>query len=308
MQFIYQLIPYHLVSGFRVHASLPKHSTMRTKTIKIITRTVTALSLLFIIANLLVAFRMKQVYGDVWQQLGISQAKGEEQIKESFLSGYLQYYGAKNFKNLLVNDRVAVAKDLMNIAKTQVNHESFRKKYESNRNRAKPVLYPYEVKSKEEIRKQKIAESEKGIADAEALVKKMPEMEKNMRPTIDYLKKMVIDYKNPNSEMIEMIYQGELNTKEQREKSYKEGMERWQKEYPEDYRLFVKKRLQHFVDLAKTVDFNAQLKEVNGKKKFVNTAYEAKSYEWKQIFRAGKEVIAPAISFSEEWMRELGQL
>jgi hypothetical protein len=40
----------------------------------------------------------------------------------------------------------------------------------------------------------------------------------------------------------------------------------------------------------------------------VNTAYEAKSYEWKQIFRAGKEVIAPAISFSEEWMRELGQL
>ena len=69
-----------------------------------------------------------------------------------------------------------------------------------------------------------------------------------------------------------------------------------------------KKRLQHFVDLAKTVDFKAELKEVHGKKKFVNPTYEGKSYEWKQVFRAGKEVIVPAVSFSEQWIKELSQL
>ena len=113
------------------------------------------------------------------------------------------------------------------------------------------------------------------------------------------------DYKEPNSQMIEMYYQGELNNKAQREKSFKESMDRWNEEYPEDHKLLIKKRLQHFVTLAKTVDFNAQLKEVGGKKKFVNQVYEGKSYEWKQVFRAGKEVIEPAIAFSEQWIKEL---
>ena len=64
-------------------------------------------------------------------------------------------------------------------------------------------------------------------------------------------------------------------------------------------------RLQKFVDLAKTVDFNAELKTIDGKKKFVNTAYEYKSYEWKQIYRAGKDVIEPAVTFAEQWIKEL---
>jgi hypothetical protein len=278
---------------------------MRNKIIRFSARTLAGVILLFFVANLLFAFRMKQMYGDVWQQLGISKNKGEENIRESFLSGYLHYYGAKNFKNLLTNDRAAIAKDLMAQAKQQLNSESFRKQYEALRNSAKPVEYPYELKSKEEIRKEKIAEMEKSIADAEALVKKMPEMEKNMKETINLFKQQVKDYKDPNSQMIELFYQSELSNKSQREKSFKESMDRWNDEYPEDYKQLIRKRLQHFVEVAKTVDFNAQLKEVNGKKKFVNSTYEGKSYEWKQIFRAGREVIEPAIAFSEQWIREL---
>ena len=57
--------------------------------------------------------------------------------------------------------------------------------------------------------------------------------------------------------------------------------------------------------LAKTVDFNAELKTVYGKRKFVNPTYEAKSYDWKQIYRAGKEVIDPAVQAAEQWIKEL---
>jgi len=261
--------------------------------------------LLLISANMLFAFRWKQVYGDVWQQLGISQTKGEESIRESFMSGYLQYYSARNIKNVLLNDRAAIAKDLMTQAKQQINSESFRKQYETIRNSAKPVEYPYELKSKEEIRKEKIAEMEKSISESEALVKKMPELEKNMRETINLFKQQVKDYKDPNNQMIELFYQNEINNKKQREQSYNESLERWKNDYPENYKILIRKRLRHFVDLAATVDFNAELKEVNGKKKFVNPKYEGQNYEWKQIFRAGKEVIIPAIGFSEQWIREL---
>jgi hypothetical protein len=63
--------------------------------------------------------------------------------------------------------------------------------------------------------------------------------------------------------------------------------------------------LQKFIDLASTVDFSAELKLVNGKKKFVNPLYEAKAYDWKQVFRAGKDVIEPAMTFAQQWIKEL---
>jgi len=253
----------------------------------------------------LVSFRIKEMEDDLWQKLGISKLKGEENIKQSFLNGYFHYYGARNAKNILRNDRAAVAMDLMKHAKQQLSSEAFKKEYEKIRASAKPVPSPYKAKTKEEIRKEKIAELEKSIKDAEDLVKKMPELEKNMRPTIDMFRQNLKDYQDPNSEMIELFYQTELNTKAQRELNFEENMKRWEKEYPENCNTLIRERLEHFVKVARTVDFSAELKEVNGRKKFVNPAYEAKSTEWKQIFRAGKEVIDPAISFAEQWIKEL---
>jgi len=253
----------------------------------------------------LFSFRMRSAADDLWAQLGLSKLKAEENIKASFLNGYLHYYGAKSAKNIALGNRGAVAKDLMEYSKQQLASESFRKEYEKIRASAKPVEYPYVPKEKEALRKEKIAELQKSIKDAEELVKKMPEMEKTMRSTIDLFKQNVKDYADPNNEMIELFYQNELSIKSQREKTYADNMERWNEEYPAELKVLVKKRLQHFVSLAKTVDFNAQLKEVGGKKKFVNPKYEGQSTEWKQVFRAGKEVVQPAIGFAEQWIKEL---
>jgi len=278
---------------------------MQNKRNKWVNRFIALLAIGFISSTTLISFTMKKAADDIWQKLGISQSKGDENIKASFLNGYFHYYGAKTAKNLLVNDRAAVAKDLLNYSKQKLSSDAFRKDYEKLRNSAKPVEYPYTAKSKEEVRKEKIAEMQKSITDAEALVKKMPDMAKTMQPTIDMFKNNLKDYQDPNSQMIELYYQNELHTKKQREDSYKESMERWQKEYPANVNTMIRERLQKFVTLAKTVDFNAQLKEVGGKKKFVNPQYEGQNYEWKQIFRAGKEVIIPAISFAEQWIKEL---
>ena len=170
----------------------------------------------------------------------------------------------------------------------------------------KPVHYPLEAKTKEAIRQEKISEAEKTIRETEANYKNMtPEIEKALQPTIELLKKNIRDYKDPNSKMIELLYQSEKINVENREKEYQEAVKNWETAYPADYRELVRRRLQKFVELAKTVDFSAELKMVNGKKKFVNPAYEYQTPEWKQIFRAGKDVIEPAVAFAGQWISEL---
>ena len=130
-------------------------------------------------------------------------------------------------------------------------------------------------------------------------------MAKIMQPTLDMLKKTLQEYKEPNNKYIESFYQYELRESEDRKRSYQERLARWEKEYPADFNLKIKERLQQFLTLSATVDFDAELKQVGGKKKFVNPTYEGKSYDWKQIYRAGKDVIEPARGFAEKWLLEL---
>lgn len=262
--------------------------------------------LLMMPAAFLFSFKASPVYSDIWQQLGISREKGSENIRSSFMYGYLHYYGVKNIKNLIIGDRVSIARDLMNITKEQMNSEAFRKFYEQERRQAKPQEPDVTVRTKEEIRKEKIAETEKSIRETEANLKQMkPDMAKALQPVLEMLKNNLKEFQTPESQMIELFYQGELMNNESRIKSYKEQMKNWETNYPEDHRQFIKLRLQKFLSIARTVDFNAALKEVNGKKKFVNPQYEGKPYEWKQVFRTGKEVIEPAMVFAEQWIKEL---
>ena len=53
------------------------------------------------------------------------------------------------------------------------------------------------------------------------------------------------------------------------------------------------------------MDFNAELKDQNGKKKFVNPVYEAKRPEWKMAFRAGADVTELTRAFALQWLEEL---
>ena len=252
------------------------------------------------------SFKMHRLYADVWQQLGISKEKGLKNIEESFLNGAFYYYGADKAKNILAGDRAAVAKDLLAYVKQQVNSDAFKKQYDQQRNYAKPVKHEQVSRTKEDIRKEKIAETEKSIKETEANLKTMkPEMVKALQPMLDLLKNNLKDYKDPNSKMIDLFYQSELMSQDNNVRSYEESMKQWEEEYPADYRQVIKKRLQKFIDLAGTVDFSAELKMVNGKKKFVNPLYEAKAYDWKQIFRAGKEVIDPAVAFARQWINEI---
>jgi hypothetical protein len=262
---------------------------------------------IIMLALSLFSFSVKTCADDIWNQLGLTEQKGNENIRLSFLQGYLYTYGVKSAKNIATGNRAAVTKDLLTYAKQYTASEEFKKEYERNRQGAKP-MEPWRktAKTKEEIRKEKIAETEKSIAEME---KNMPtytaDVKKIMQPLLESQKETLKDYKDPNSQMIEMMALGEKTAVENDWKSYKEQVTKWEEGYPANMNAFIKRRLQQYLDIQSTVDFSAELKDVNGKKKFVNSAYEYKPADWKKVYRAGKEVNDVAKQFAAAWVKEL---
>ncbi|GAB3903353.1 hypothetical protein GCM10028803_31650 [Larkinella knui] len=67
----------------------------------------------------------------------------------------------------------------------------------------------------------------------------------------------------------------------------------------------LKQRLNEFIALTGSVDFDAQLMKRGSKMEFVNPEYRTKSSNWKLLFRMGKEPVLAARSFAQNWVNEL---
>ena len=87
--------------------------------------------------------------------------------------------------------------------------------------------------------------------------------------------------------------------------SYAGQLKEWEEQYPANHMLFVKHRLQKFLEETKEIYFNAELTLKGGKKVFVNPKYEGKNRRWKMAYRAGKEVVEPAREFVQLWITEI---
>lgn len=253
------------------------------------------------------SYKAQKAADEFWKVLGISQNAGMENIRNSFVHGYLQHYGARNIKNIAVSDRAAVATDLLNYTKNYINSEEFKKYYKQTRDRATPVAPEKKpLRSIEEIQKDEIARTEKSIRDTEKTIKQSgPDLAKSLQPLLDQLNKTLKEYQNPRHESFGYIAMGEKLQQEDADRRYSENLNRWNKEYPEDIRVFVASKLNKMLEATKDIDYSAALVEKYGKKRFVNANYERKSREWKQGFRAGKEVTENARSFVKKWAEEL---
>jgi hypothetical protein len=70
-------------------------------------------------------------------------------------------------------------------------------------------------------------------------------------------------------------------------------------------KVVLKRRLQAFVTLARSVDFTAQTQTRDRSVVFVKPEYERRSNEWKQLFRLGKDPTLAAVAAAEQWLKEL---
>jgi hypothetical protein len=243
---------------------------------------------------------------DMWKQLGLTQAQGTEKIRNSFVNNYLDHYGIRNLKSIATGNRGAVAKILLEYTKKYVNSATFKIDYEKMRSQAKPIESTPRSVTKESIRKDKIEETKKLMKKTEEIIKTADgEMKKTMQGVLDIHKTNMKDYEDPNSKMINMLWQNELNDREKDKARFRDNMKNWETNFPVDYKVIIKSRLQKYLELAETVDFSAELVEKYGKKRFVNPKYEGKNDDWKMIYRAGKDVYEVTRTFAQNWLKEL---
>lgn len=265
---------------------------------------ISLMSLIIIGGFMFMSFSVRKM-DDFWKQLGITQEKGSEKIKNSFMNGYLDYYGVKNFRALTNGDRKTVTKDLLTYAKSYLNSPAVKAAYAEEISESKPPLPELSNLTKDEIRKREVEKFKTSIEEAEKILKQFPEMEKNMRASINELHKTIKEFEAPNSKMVDLLHLSQTEDNKYKEARYAREVEEWQESYPSDHRIKLRSHLEKYLSIAATVNFDAVLKEQRGKQVFVKSEYENKDEEWKMIFRAGKEVYEVAKPFVEQWLKEL---
>jgi hypothetical protein len=261
--------------------------------------------LIFMIST---AFRSENGSDNPFKEIGISKEQGEEFMTESFLKGYFYSLSSINPKNIIAGNKAAVTKDLLVYCKRHLRTENFKQEYREFRSKAKP-LAPI-IRTKEQIRIELVSNYEETIRNNQnmvnyALVMKNPEMKKRAEKSMANSRKIIEEINAGSSKLMteqliysDMRYEADLRT-------FQKHICEWEKNYPADTHQMIKSRLELFLDITKDIDFNAGLKEVNGKKIFINPFYEQKSAEWKMGYRAGKDVVQTARTFAGEWIKEL---
>jgi hypothetical protein len=268
-----------------------------------------ALSAFFFLSLACLSFQVKLFLDDFWQQLGISQRDGTNYIKSSFATGYLQFGLRPNFKNIPVGDRKAVSTDLLIYAKTIAQSNEFKTEYERARQSRKPRREPQKPKTEAQVREEKIKNVQSSIDNTETVLKTTTDKDtkKSLEESLDYFKKELVELQKPGNALVVSEVQGQQKLYENLMKKYNENIKQWNEEFPENVTDLLKQRLQKMLSETANVDYGAALTERNGKKYFVNPAYEAKPVNWKFAYRAGKEVTETTRAFAQQWLQELNK-
>ena len=212
-------------------------------------------------------------------------------IDESSSNPTSPYAQLKSFKipyirqqlpKLIAGDKAGMAQELCAYVKEYVSSQEFADKYAKIREQTKPTNEPYRMDAAQMAQSKKdLKEMENNLAKMKAQ-KMQPQYIKQMEDGIANLKKTIAENQDPTP-----------------------NKTKWEYMYPADPAVLVKRRLQEYLTLSATVDFNAPLAEADkyGRKKFINAAHESKSLKWKAIYRAGKEVNDVVTAFVKEWLK-----
>ena len=189
---------------------------------------------------------------------------------------------ASQLSSIVAGDRKAAAKELCAYVKAYVTSPEFIAAYKKEREMAKPTSEPYGMDAATiQATRETVKEMEKQYETLKAS-KQVPESSlAEFKKAIAGMKAQLatIDDPTPNNTL-------------------------WNKLYPEDPAVAVKARLNEYLQMLPTVDFEAKLTGTTANnKKFVNPAYEMKSLQWKAIYRAGKDVNEVASAVAREWLK-----
>jgi flagellar biosynthesis GTPase FlhF len=237
-------------------------------------------------------------------QLGVSEATAQSEALRSVEEGYVNYgVAAKAFKAVDGAARAQLATTAIAWAKAYTSSPAFLTAYTAQREAAKPRPPTFAGTPEEEIAKQR-AEQEKGREETRKAIAAMPPeqrkmMEEALAAAAEALKQM------DTPEMRKMQLDGIRMEREGRMARHAEDMKKWEANYPPDPKPLIAKRLQAFVDLSGSVDYDAKLEPRDGMMRFVDPALERKPANWKLCYRAGRGTVDAARAAATAWLAEL---
>lgn len=253
---------------------------------------------------LLNSFTTHRIGDDFMKQLGITKAAADEKISNSILGGSFDAYGIKNLKNIVTGNRAQIAKDLLVYTRSYLSSPAFAKEYQMLKENNKPKKDV--VKTPAEVKNEYIASIKKMITDSENGLKTA---NSTMKPVYEKMiaegKKQLKEAESPDNAYITTYEKNYPQMIKNIDEIHESLLKDWESIYPSDPDQFIRRRLEEFLKVTSDIDFNAELVIKNGKKIFVNPAYENKDSRWKMAFRAGKEVVEPSRAFVQQWLREI---
>jgi len=246
-------------------------------------------------------------FEDIMSQLGIKPEDAKQDIYISFFNSAFQYPKNKIIKGLTFPRSAEVAKDVLAYCKSYLLSPEFRKLYQQRLDALRPV-FDEDKNDPEKYMKKRAEEIRKSIKETEESLKHPfdDKLKKVLEQSVVTYKAQLKSYTDPsdptyasNLKYLQASYDREMNT-------YKERLDKFNKEYPANPNDMIKIRLQKFLDLSASVDYNAELKTGNGGwKVFVNPDYEHQSNEWKACYRAGKETVDAIRAEVTKYLKEL---
>jgi hypothetical protein len=228
------------------------------------------------------AYRTIKAYEDIFAQLGIEKKSAESYILHGFMNGKLSspksIYGAYKWNT---GKRKEALVEIARLVKDYTASDYFKDEYIKMRMKNMMREEDYrEMKMHVDMMKDYISTMEK----------KKKEREAKKQEVDEYTLTSIQSYYNQKKQVEEY----EAAKKGQPEPGFTTVQGG-----------FIAGRLQQFLDMSATVDFDAQLRKEGTKMVFVNPEYERKSEDWKKCYRAGKELTGEAQRISREWIEEL---
>ena len=185
----------------------------------------------------------------------------------------------RNLKTIVSGDKVGLARDACAYVKLYLSSKEFAEEYQKKREACRPTSEPWRPDAATlQQQKDGLKEMEKAVAEMKKGKQMSADMIKQMEDGIVMQRKQIEESEDPTP-----------------------NKTKWEKDFPADPALLVKRRLEEYLKLSETVDFKATL---TSGKKFVNPEYEKKSLKWKAIYRAGSEVNGVVRNFASGWLKD----
>ena len=241
---------------------------------------------------------------DVLARLGLTPAAAREGVLGP-LSGGTPYDDAayQAFKALPAAARADVVRAGLAWIKAYAASAEFQEAYRRLRESNKPAEPEPRAGADDQV-KQMRADMEKSIAEMKKNMAAMDaETRKQMEAVVQQLRAQMAQMESPQQK--EMLSQGTALAAEGDRKRHQEELGEWERDFPADPRVLIKRRIQEFLAASADVDYAARLLPRGDKMVFASAALEQKPPEWKLCYRAGKEPVLAARAFAQEWLSQL---